>query len=450
MKNNPYTYHYYIPDPDYKEEWKKYIHNRFSIFENHPEEEYDINTTPKDTDIPDKYRKKFMFNRDKYSPLLPTPRFFPTITGFPNVHIELMRPYAKRGFFSGEKYYDYVYALPSCELRRIVNYPLYKMGGPQISIVGNFGTGKSNLLNLLCALYLAKSNVRNFMFNDRRFEARNLAGHGFLNKTTGEFQPFQIDFWIPKGYEFMKGNPLWGHRNNVNKFEYTNINEILDSMQPYRLTVIYDDCFTEEGKLRLWIDFMQSIAESTSPTKHYMFYHHELSSLIPEVPTKNIYALTREAANTALSLRKDRIGMITTFHMPSEVFYRISQKFGFVCFKKPVNHKSMSNAELDAKGFGVKKVNISSGGYWMQHTIGMFPELSDEYRLVPQRTKWTYPNLQPIDDTAQTFISEYLHDPINIEIMRLRAKGLSYSQVADRVEIGKSAVYERARKLNII
>lgn len=400
--------------------------------------------------VPDQYKKVFTFNGDKYSPLHNPPIFFPSITGFPKVHTELMRPYAKRGFFSGEKYYDYVYAPSYCDLRRLINYPFTKMGGPQISIVGAYGSGKSNFMNFLCALYLANSNVHNFMFNDRRFEARNLAGHGFFNHNTGEFQPYFIDFWIPEGYKFMKGNPLWNHRNNVNKFEYTNPQMILDSMQPYRLTVIYTDCFPEEGKMRLWIDFMQRIAESTSPTKHYMFYHHELSSLIPEVPTKNIYALTREAANTALSLRKDRIGMITTFHMPSEVFYRISQKFGYICFKKPVNRNGMSNAELDAKGFGVKKVNVSMGGYWMQHTIGMFPELPDEYRLVPQRTKWNYPQLQPIDNTAQTFISEHLNDPLNVEIMRLRAKGLSYQQVADRIELGKSAVYERARKLGII
>ena len=220
-------------------------------------------------------------------------------------------------------------------------------------------------------------------------------------------------------------------------------------MAPHRLTVIYDDCFTEEARLKLWIDFMESIAEVTSPSKHYMFYHHELSSLIPETPTKNIHALVRQASNVALNLRKDRIGMITTFHMPSEVFYRVSQKFGYVCFKKPVNRSTMSNAEKDAKGFGIKKMNISSGGYWMTHTIGMFPELPDEYRLVPQRIKLTYPNLTSVDSSSQTYIETHLHDPINVAILTFRARGLSYQQIADRVELSKSAVYERAKKLNV-
>ncbi|MFX1286867.1 MAG: hypothetical protein ACFFB5_24755 [Promethearchaeota archaeon] len=449
MSEYKYTYFFYnLGDSD---EWRAYFLSKYSYGEKSPKEEYDSNTNfySMEKEI-EPYEKSFVFNGDKYFPVRTHPIHFPVITGFPKIVVELMRPYGRRAFFSGEKYMDYVFAPQSCELRRIVNYPLTKMGGPQISIVGTYGTGKSNFMNLVCALYLTKTNMHNFMFNDRRFEARNLAGHGFYNMDTDEFQPFQIDVWIPQGYEFQKSNPLWNHRKNVSKYEYTTIDEILEGMKPHHLTVIYDDCFTEEGKIKLWIDLMQQIAEAISPVKHYMFYHHELSSLIPEVPTKNIYRLTREAANTALNLRKDRIGMITTFHMPSEVFYRVSQKFGYVCFKKPVNRNNMIPPEEDAKRYSIQQVNISKGGYWMKHTIGMFPELPDKYRLVPRRNKWSYPKLQPIDESRTQFMEDYLHDPLNVEIMRLRAQGLSYQQIADRVELGKSAVYERAKKMNII
>ena len=98
MSNPSYTYHFFS-DESYRKEWIDYINQKYCLETERPEEEYDINSITRDHTIPGKYKNTFMFNGDKYTPLRNTPRLFPRITGFPSVHIELMRPFAKRGFF---------------------------------------------------------------------------------------------------------------------------------------------------------------------------------------------------------------------------------------------------------------------------------------------------------------------------------------------------------------
>jgi hypothetical protein len=80
--------------------------------------------------------------------------------------------------------------------------------------------------------------------------------------------------------------------------------------------------------------------------------------------------------------------VVDLLHMPTEVFYRVSQKFGYVLIKRPVRRKNMSYAEIDAKNFPITDVNITRGGRWMTHTIMKYPELEDTFRVIPKRIKW--------------------------------------------------------------
>jgi len=384
------------------------------------------------------------YEGDEYSPYNGGFKHLPRITGLSEIFYEWARPF----YVPRWRTWSYVMAPKSCYYSKLINYPFRRMGGPQISIVGTYGSGKSNLMNNFLAYYLAR-NIRVLMFNDRRFEARNLAAHGYYDKNK-VFHPFQIDCFIPYGYKFKKANPLWNHRKNVHKIEYGSITEIIESMKPHRLSVVYDECFETAGKIALWIDIMQTLAEETTPSKNYMFSHHELSSLIPEIPTQDIYHLTRKAADVALNLRKDRIGMMTTFHMPSEVYYRVSQKFGYVCFKTPVNRQGMYGPEKDAKRLSIGGVNISKAGRWMMHRFHMYPEMADEYRLIPTRTKLSYPDLNPIEDSdKQTVMDQLLSDPINLDIMRMLAQGLKYRTIADKLGMSHSTIHDRAKKMGL-
>jgi hypothetical protein len=372
--------------------------------------------------------RTFLFEGDEYFDIRRIHKTWPRITGLPEIFSERTRSYIadKQKYRHGTvPVMAPLHAPRYCYIGRLINWPFVRMGGPQCSVTGTYGTGKSNLMNLIVSMWLAcRLNIRVLMFNDRRMEFRNLAAHGYFD-AEGSFHPFQIDVWFPKGYEWLKGAPLWETRKNVTIQYFENSDNIVDSMKPHKLTVVYDECFDPPSKLKLWIDMMEIIGEQVTPSKNYVFAHHEFSSLIAEVPHKQIYALTQQAANIALNLRKDRIGMISTFHMPTEVFYRVSQKFGYVLIKRPVRRKNMSYAEIDAKNFPITDVNITRGGRWMTHTIMKYPELPDRFRVIPKRIKWVYPELEPIDKHLLTAKEQKLYgDPTNIQIMRLRAEGI--------------------------
>jgi len=325
------------------------------------------------------------------------------------------------------------------------------MGSPQICLKGNKGTGKSVLLNLFLSFFLARG-IRAVMFDNSRFESRNLAPHGFYKK--GEFHPYQMDVWIPKGYEFRTGkdivtNPLWDYRENVHRCEYTSIDEIIDSMRPHRLTVIYDECFTPHGKLALFSELMSYLAERARINRNYLFAHHELVSLVPETPTKDIYKLIQTVSAQVGNLRKDRIGILTSFHLESEIFYRIIRKFSYICHKQPENKRQYTPVEEDSLHLSVNQVNISRHGFWMTHTIGYFPGLPDMFRLIPRREKLSYPSLEPQPTPGTTAKEKTPIDPRDFAICQLRAQKYTWREISARIGLSLGQTFERGKKLGL-
>lgn len=416
----------------------------------------------------------FEHDGDQYCTLQRTYKGLPKITGLPVIKRERQRsfikekktihwsegkvrekrrfPYLKKKKIEDDSakrslkvpIYQNVRAPKICSINRLVNWPFRKWGAYQAAITGTYGSGKSNLLNLLLAFHLA-GKLRVLMFNDRRFEARNLADKGYFDKTG--FHPFQIDVFIPKGYQFKNSNPLWEERKNVHLVEWTNIYDIINAMRPHHLTVVYTECFDRQSVIKLWMDLMGILAEEINPNKHYMFAHHEFSSLIPETPTKEMAKLVRDAADVALNLRKDRIGLLTTFHMLAEVFYRFSQKYTYLLQKRPVIRRMMTKPEYDARNFKLSQFNIVFGGRWMKHDIGMFPEVEDNYRLIPSNDKISYPSLNVITEDNEIQIEKITLDKIDHEILLLRLEDQSFDKISEVVGMPKSTVRDRLIKL---
>lgn len=334
--------------------------------------------------------------------------------------------------------YQVVTAPRICSINKMVNWPFKKWGGYQAAIVGTYGSGKSNLLNLMLAFHLAQ-NIRILMFNDRRFEARHLADKGYFDKND-KFHPFHLDVFLPEGYEFELANPMWEHRKNVHLVTWQDPQEIKDAMKPHKLTVVYTECFDQESAIKLWMDLMQLLGNEINPNKNYMFAHHEFSSLIPEVPTKEIAKTVREAAEIALNLRKDRIGLLTTFHMLAEVFYRFSQKYTYVIHKRPVMRRRMNKAEHDARNFRLSQFNVMFGGRWMKHDVGLFPEIEDKYRLIPAKLKLGYPDLEEINTENGAGRNKTAVDPVQFRILQLKHQGYTIREISDIVPVSKSSI----------
>ena len=368
--------------------------------------------------------------------------YLPEISGCPSITVQKTRPYRAKSFYSKQPIMKLKRMPRFCHLRKLINYPFKNWGAPLITFTGNYGTGKSLAKNLLKAFFLARG-VRLLEFNDRRFEARNLACHGYYDHNN-KFHPFEIEVLVPKDYVFRDSNPIWKYYPNVTLKYWSTAEDIIDCMKAHKMVVVYEECFTDSAKLQLWIELMELLGENLNPNIINMFSHHELARLIPETPTKEIYKTVREASNVAMNLRKDRIGMITTFHIISEVFYRISQKFGYILIKRPVNRKGMTDVERDARSFGVKEVNVSRGGYWMKHKIGYFPELPDLFRLIPQREKLTYPDLNILEDKQAT-TNNIVLDETDITIITYRDE--STRILAGRLGMSQSTIQYRKSKL---
>lgn len=389
-----------------------------------------------------------------YYPIKKTYSYFPVITGCPEITAERYRPFVGRMALSRQPTVMVKKAPRFAYIRKIINYPWRRMGSPQISIVGNLGTGKSKLLNLFIAFMLARG-IRILMFDNSRFEARDLAPHGFYDRKN-EFHEFQIKVMVPRDYKFKEGtvtNPLWKYRDNVRLIEYENADQIIDEMTPHEITVVYDDCFTEEAKLRLFSELLLIMSEIASIDKNYMFVHHELSALVPENPVKETYKLTQRVSKQIVNVRKDRIGLLTCYHMNSEVFFRVTRKFSYVCYKQPTNKNLYLPVEKDAKKLSVDEVNISRHEFWMKHKVGYYQGLPDMYRLVPQREGWDYPSLEPDgEDNGKLKAKQKMKipelDAIDTKILRLKLKGLSYDSISEEIGMSKGGVMYRKKKID--
>lgn len=389
-------------------------------------------------------------NPNAYYPIRKVYKYFPQITGCPTITAEKYRPYFGTSKMDRKIHLRIKKAPRYAFIRKLINYPWRRMGSPQISIVGNLGTGKSVLMNLFLAFILARG-IKVIMFDNSRFESRNLAPHGVLKR--GKFIPFAVDCLVPKDYKFKETiahNPLWNHRSNVNMIEYSNADKIINSMKPYHLTVVYDECFNAEGKLKLFSDLLTILAEYASINRNYMFAHHELSSLIPENPTKETYKLTQDVSKQIVNVRKDRIGLLTCFHMTSEVFFRITRKFSYVCYKQPTNKASYIPVERDAKRLSISQVNISRHEYWMTHDIGYFQGLPDMFRIIPNRKKLSYPSLKTEDESSKKDTpKERQYSVLDLNIAVMRGQGKPYRVIAK--ELGKSLgyIHERAKNAGL-
>lgn len=293
---------------------------------------------------------------------------------------------------------NYGHKTPSfCRFDKMINYPSH-LQEPQIGIEGSFGTGKSQLLNLIVLLKLA-GGYKGLAFVDQHLEIRNLVTYGYYNKR-GDFIPFEFTIWSPKDYEFYD---IWGRldkeRNNVtyriqeNGFE--DVKEIVEKLDktPYGMQAVYYDCYDRVERIRLFNAIMEHVGRLRSSREQG--YHpvvwmvHELSEILPMLPEGKAFSLAQKATDLFLDFRKQDICTVAAYQMKSEVYYRMSFKWNFIGQKRPVYSRHWQPYQEAARTFGAADVNIVRDGYWMHHQFEPLQELQDKYRLIPQFEKVT-------------------------------------------------------------
>jgi len=356
---------------------------------------------------------------------------YPFITGMPEITWKDFVTNIRRNIFTKRPQIQLLPTPKDCALRHVVNYPIRKWGAFQCGIIGTYGFGKSNLLNLLMAFLLAR-NHRLLMFDDDTAEFRTLAGHGYFDKND-TFHPFIIDVFIPEGYEFDEEaenhNPIWLHRKNVHVKEFTDPTDIIDNLKPHILTVVYTPAFDEASTLRIWITLMNILKTRTSVDKSYIFVMHEFADLFPEGAQKEIYQLLIQAMAIVKRMRKNRQGILSSYHENADVSYKFSRKFGFIFQKRSVNKKSLSQLEEYSRRFNRSQVAISQAGYFREHTIKKFPEVKDKYRIAPNPTPFYY-SLETGIITAQD-LADMPKDKKDLRILELYKNAITNLEYQD-------------------
>jgi len=382
---------------------------------------------------------------------------FPKITGFPNLIFERHRPYTistMNGPITKIKK-----APKKCYIGKLINYNYARFGAPMIKIVGDKGEGKSNLLQWLMALQAAKG-IRMLTFNDRRMEVRSLASHGWFDENNN-FHPFEIDIFRPRKFEYRSAlNPLWEYYPNVHDREFETSDDIIQSMEPHKITVVYEEAFTKEGTLQLWNDLVEQLAEEVDSKKIFTFAHHEFARLIPENPSQEVNKLVKRASDNFSNFRKDKIGLDVDLHSSSYSFYQVIQRIGTLIQKHPVDKNRYNRIEKEALSYSIQDFAVKRGTRgWMKHTIGMYPELPDEFRLIPPRIKMLYPDLIYEDELNSNVPYKEVEDILldgmndrNKQMIMLNALGYTQAQIGDwynlKEDSVRKAIYREKKRLS--
>lgn len=395
-----------------------------------------------------------MFEGDDYHKCLWNNKGMPKIAGSPELEVTKYVPYVK-GKFRGS--YGRKIIIPGflktpaeCDITRLMSWEWREWGAPLLVILATYGYGKSNLMNYLLSCFNAVG-VKILMFDNMEFEARNIAMSGHWNKKN-EFIPNALDVYVPRGYKFAKGsNPLWKHRNNVNKIEWDSVDDIINNLQNNHFAVIYAECFNHAGQIALWNDLIYKLRRTNTKKERFMFAHHEFGELFPPTPTGDVYKLVLRSSRIAKKLRKNFIGLLTIDQSPSDLFYMHMQKYLITINKRPTNRKGLSQAEASAKRYNRQGFNIEVSGYFRPHKIGKFPEMPPLYDLVSQDYEITYPEFNEIilDSDSDTSEEIEMTKEERVKILKDEYK-LTYRQIGGVLGIDHTTawnLYQKSKKL---
>jgi hypothetical protein len=298
-----------------------------------------------------------------------------------------------------------------CKLSEMINYPP-NLQEPQIAVQGTFGSGKSQFLNLVFMLKLAQG-YKGIMFVDQHLEARNLCIYGYYDEEDA-FHPFEITLWLPRGYVFYDiWKKLSDDRTNVKYRYYTSVDEIIIELDnsPFKCQALYYDCFDERGRVNLFNDLMERVGRLRNSREQgynpVVWGAHELSEIMPMQPNQNTWKSVQKASNLFVDFRKQDICSIVAYQLKEEVFWRFSHKWNFICQKRPAFNEGLPAYAQGALTFKAGDVNISREGFWRRHHITPLEEIQDQYRIIPQIEKWSYPEMEAVGDKKEYYREKY-------------------------------------------
>jgi hypothetical protein len=256
---------------------------------------------------------------------------------------------------------------------------------PITIIIGKSGSGKSVVINYLVNLVLGNGEAV-IMAADEYCDWRPLtqAGRIVLHPETNPCYHNEIPFlmsvalhpvevWIHADAEVEMIDKI--NRPNVSYLTFRTIDEILASMAPGKLTVVYDASIAEDHRTFFWAEIAKKI--NLRREKYVVsFVHHEVGNLLPQHPRNKIeWAGLQEFARQIVAFRKNDTRLITASQLFSEVYYRFAQKAMYIFWKQNDLNDYIKNPRKKKmiKELAIDEMLVEKEGSYSLHSSPLFP-----------------------------------------------------------------------------
>ena len=321
-------------------------------------------------------------------------------------------------------------------------------GGHHMVFVGMTGSGKTTLLLKV-------------------IEALHEEGHRVLYRDDGgrEFKYLMtripMVIWVPEGCDlkvYPNGHELEPYEVRQFKSGLDIIPEVFSSPTRFHVLLIDQFYYHPSQSAPIYADILQALIfrcmrARESEKLDLVFSIDELNDLVQPKGhelTRAHAAVRALVENNIKKFRKHHVTLIASTHRLNWISVNVRSQFSYTWFKR--------SAGKDVYEFINRNlVRVAPGTFW--HVVGELTSMGPEYVYLfdPNKNfdRFTFSDIpRPDIDTEATGLAPGAvglgFDDRDVAIAALRARGLSIRQIAERVDLGRSAISNRIKKMKMI
>lgn len=325
-----------------------------------------------------------------------------------------------------------------------------KVGPNGIYILGIPGCGKTVTVNRICHQCLQRNDVLLYR-GDINCEWQHLIDKGKNNL------PWAINLYYPQ-----EANIIFHSKNHWEYVDKYNVElrpislvdftpkKLVPKLEAGTLTVIYDEMFELSDRASFWADMAESLVYRRNNLDNCITWIENEAGVLFQLNAsdKHAKAISKIALHF-VQFRKNIIRPAWIAQLGNEIDWRISQKLGAewkIYPGKFVPDRSMPKAVKDSLITAeTGRMIIVQGALYNKNNINYnFIDFPFPIRMIPPEDKMKY---RGGESTRTTKHKKY--DENDIYIAYSRGKGLSFRNIADLIDLKKTAVGERIQKMKL-
>ncbi len=328
--------------------------------------------------------------------------------------------------------------------RTFVDWGPFYEGGRHTLLQGRTGSGKTTLLLQL---------LWNMHARGHRILLRDDGGLDFLY--LAEHIPMTV--WVPRDCSFELAEP---HLYDIDVQTFKEPTEILDVAytESKRFHAVLYDCFCSDPgpAAEFYSEMFRQLIYKAMQTERakkdpLVFSFDELNDLVQPRGmelTKGHTNIRSMVEYNIRKLRKHRVTLIASTHRFNQIGINVRSQFSYIMIKQ-----SYGKDVYDFISHNL--ITAANEGFWstLRALTTMGPEYVYVFDYKNSYDKLRVPDI-PRPDVRYSLSGEIKSqglgkswDDMDVCIAILRARGLSYREIAEQVSINYSSVYQRAKRL---